>query len=292
MASPVRSLRSAKARAGKDTKPASPKKKPLHFKLGLGGDDAPSPKLMPLPEGAFSGFFGSALMPPPEEAAGRFCTEGPKLEFGGPMSQADSGTGSRVPLRQFAGRLQSAIAQAATLLMDRQQSLTKKSPDFSHMQGQEMMKLSDGVQAASYHVQKWATLLGHGDGPPFKPTPSTTVEEALSMMNMALPRLVVASSNLQTGLRELVPPSAPAFSERMNEQERLEAIAAEKQEAELRGEAELKKLAISIDELYSVVPHMEHSIYQASCLLSSVERRGSVVSNPPPPPPPPPEVTA
>lgn len=28
-------------------------------------------------------------------------------------------------------------------------------------------------------VQKWATLLGHGDGPPFKPTPSTTVEEAL-----------------------------------------------------------------------------------------------------------------
>ena len=41
-----------------------------------------------------------------------------------------------------------------------------------------------------------------------------------------------------------------------------------------------------------VVPHMEHSIYQASCLLSSVERRGSVVSNPAPPPPPPPEVTA
>lgn len=29
----------------------------------------------------------------------------------------------------------------------RQQSLTKKSPDFSHTQGQEMMKLSDGVQA-------------------------------------------------------------------------------------------------------------------------------------------------
>lgn len=31
---------SCQARAGKDTKPASPKKKPLHFKLGLGGDAA------------------------------------------------------------------------------------------------------------------------------------------------------------------------------------------------------------------------------------------------------------
>ena len=36
----------------------------------LGAQDAVSPKLMPLPEGAFSGFFGSALMPPPEEATG------------------------------------------------------------------------------------------------------------------------------------------------------------------------------------------------------------------------------
>lgn len=34
---------SCQARAGKDTKPASPKKKPLHFKLGLGGDAAWQP---------------------------------------------------------------------------------------------------------------------------------------------------------------------------------------------------------------------------------------------------------
>lgn len=42
----------------------------------LGAQDAVSPKLMPLPEGAFSGSFGSALMPPPEEAAGNWkCLE-------------------------------------------------------------------------------------------------------------------------------------------------------------------------------------------------------------------------
>lgn len=39
------------------------------------------------------------------------------------------------------------------------------------------------------------------------------------MMNMALPRLVVASSNLQAGLRELVPPAAPVYGERMSAEE-------------------------------------------------------------------------
>eukprot|EP00913_Durusdinium_trenchii_P025613 g24040.t1 len=145
---------------------------------------------MPLPEGAFSGFFGSALMPPNEETAGRFCTEGPKLEFGGPISQADAGAATRVPLRQFAQRLQSAIAQAATLLVDRHLSLTRQSSDFTPTQDEEMIKLSYGVQAASYNVQKWAFALGHGDGPPFRPPPPQTVEEALAMMNMSLPRLV------------------------------------------------------------------------------------------------------
>lgn len=222
-------------------------------------------------------------MPPNEEAAGRFCTEGPKLEFGGPMSQADSGAGNRVPLRQFAVRLQSAIAQAATVLIDRHQSLTRQSSEFTATQDEEMMKLSYGVQAASYNVQKWATALGHGDAPPFKPPPPQSVEEALAMMNMALPRLVVASSNLQAGLRELVPPAAPVYGEHLSAEELQEAVAAEKQESEQRAEAELNKVGISIDELYSVVPHMEHCIYEASCLLNSVERRGSIVGAPPPP---------
>jgi len=276
MSSPARSaVRSAKARlpAGKST---SPKKKPFHFKLGGGGgDDALSPKLMPLPEGAFSGFFGSALMPPNEETAGRFCTEGPKLEFGGPISQADAGAATRVPLRQFAQRLQSAIAQAATLLVDRHQSLTRQSSDFTPTQDEEMIKLSYGVQAASYNVQKWAFALGHGDGPPFRPPPPQTVEEALAMMNMSLPRLVVGASNLQAGLRDLVPPSAAVCAEHLSEEELQEAEKAEKQEAELRAEAELNLRNITIDELYSVVPHVEHLIYQASCLLNSI--RSSVV---------------
>ena len=57
--------------------------------LGLRGNwetkDALSPKLMQLPAGAFSGFFGSALMPPNEEAAGaivqRLCRGNPALSF-------------------------------------------------------------------------------------------------------------------------------------------------------------------------------------------------------------------
>lgn len=73
------------------------------------------------------------------------------------------------------------------------------------------------------------------------------------MMNMALPRLVVAASSLQTGLREIVTPLVPMDSEHMEEA---------RHEAELRGEAELLLKGIAVEELYSVVPHMEHLIYQ------------------------------
>lgn len=157
-------------------------------------------------------------------------------------------------------------------------------------------------------MQKWAFALGHGDGPPFRPPPPQTVEEArpwagegfrvfltadkhgtigvrvcfqgihveaLAMMNMSLPRLVVGASNLQAGLRDLVPPSAAVCAEHLSEEELQEAEKAEKQEAELRAEAELNLRNITIDELYSVVPHVEHLIYQASCLLNSI--RSSVV---------------
>lgn len=108
-----------------------------------------SPKLM-----SYDGsFVGSALMPPNEDATGgRFCTEGPKLEFGGPMSQADAAGVSRVPLRQFAVRLQSAISQAATLLVDRHQLLTKRCGHFTASQAEEMVKLAQGVQASGQRI--------------------------------------------------------------------------------------------------------------------------------------------
>lgn len=88
------------------------------------------------------------------------------------------------------------------------------------------------------------------------------------MMNMALPRLVVAASNLQTGLRELVPATTPVYAD-VSEEELQAMEKHEKHEAEARGEEELNRLGISLDEVYSVVPHMEQMIYQASCLVNS-----------------------
>ena len=99
------------------------------------------------------------------------------------------------------------------------------------------------------------------------------------MMNTALPRLVVAASNLQTGLRELVP-AVHIRADGLNDEELQALTAQEKHEAEARAEEELHRLGITVDELYSVVPHMEQMIYQASCLVNSLRQ-------PPPPPPPP-----
>ena len=50
----------------------------------------------------------------------------PKLEL---YKLIAAGAGNRVPLRQFAVRLQSAIAQAATVLIDRQLGLTFRCPE-------------------------------------------------------------------------------------------------------------------------------------------------------------------
>ena len=90
------------------------------------------------------------------------------------------------------------------------------------------------------------------------------------MMNLALPRLVVAASSLQTGLRELVPAVHIRADDYLNDEELQAVTAQEKHEAEALAEEELHRLGITIEELYSVVPHMEQMIYQASCIVNSM----------------------
>eukprot|EP00931_Biecheleriopsis_adriatica_P093025 TRINITY_DN66779_c0_g1_i1.p1 TRINITY_DN66779_c0_g1~~TRINITY_DN66779_c0_g1_i1.p1 ORF type:complete len:340 (-),score=83.25 TRINITY_DN66779_c0_g1_i1:39-1010(-) len=242
-------------------------------------DDCASPRLLPAPDGAFASFLGGTLMPPTEETLGRFCTEGPKLEFGGPMAR-DTGGETKIPLRQFAMRLQSAIAQAATLLLDRLKTLKScDSNGFNALQSQELLLLSQGVQAASYYLQKWAACLDSSSMPPFKPPAATTTEEALAMMNVSLPRLIVASSSLQAGLQALIPrvelPEGPEDPTEEELELQLEAEAKAKEEAEAKAAEKLRGRGIPPEMLFHVVPHLEQLIYQASCVINSLRSRSS-----------------
>jgi len=174
--------------------------------LTNGEKDVSSPRLLPLPNGAFAGFMASAAATSTDDGAGRFCTEGPRLEFGGPIAEASAGDVPPVPLRQFASRLQSSIASSAMLVLDRLQALKRQAASFNAVQLEQLLQISHGVQAAAYYMQKWAAGLQKEAALPVKPGGlATSGEEALALMNITLPKMIVSSSELQSMLKDLVP---------------------------------------------------------------------------------------
>jgi len=241
--------------------------------LTNGEKEVPSPRLSPLPNGAFAGFMASAAATSTDDGAGRFCTEGPRLEFGGP--EASAGDVPPVPLRQFASRLQSSIASSAMLVLDRLQALKCQAASFNAVQLEQLLQISHGVQAAAYHVQKWAAALQR-EAVPVKPGLATSGEEALALMNITLPKMIVSSSELQRMLKDLVPKvKLPQKSGPLTDEEidlHLEAEAKAQAQAEEKGFEELRRRGFSLEMLYSAVPHLEQIIYQISCLKNSVAK--------------------
>mmetsp|Transcript_97676 Transcript_97676/g.174003 ORF Transcript_97676/g.174003 Transcript_97676/m.174003 type:complete len:325 (-) Transcript_97676:195-1169(-) len=256
--------------------PLAPQPKDSAFAITNGEkDDVPSPRILPLPNGAFAGFMANAAATSTDDGSGRFCTEGPRPEFGSPMDEKNAGDIAPVPLRQFASRLQSSIASAAMLLLDRLQTLKGcQVESFSAAQLDLLLQICHGVQAASYYLLKWSASLQRALLP-VKPSLASSRDEAMASMNMALPKIIVASSELQSGLKDLVPKvKLPQKSGPMTDEEidfQLEAEAKAQAEAEEKGLEELRKHGLSLETLYSVVPHLEQAIYQTSCLKNSVK---------------------
>merc|ERR1711972_85719 len=87
---------------------------------------------------------------------------------------------------------------------------------------------------------------------------------------------MVTSSSVQAALRRLVPavklPCDFDASEATEEEIELHTIARVEAEAaaEAHAEAELNSRNVSIAELHGIVPHMEHLVYQASCLVNDI----------------------
>eukprot|EP00930_Biecheleria_cincta_P028526 TRINITY_DN19913_c0_g1_i1.p1 TRINITY_DN19913_c0_g1~~TRINITY_DN19913_c0_g1_i1.p1 ORF type:complete len:103 (+),score=18.71 TRINITY_DN19913_c0_g1_i1:115-423(+) len=66
----------------------------------------------------------------------------------------------------------------------------------------------------------------------------------------------------------------PAETEELSDDElerQLALEAEEKARAEVKAHADLKRRGMSFQTLYSVVPHLEHLVYQASCLSNSLQ---------------------
>lgn len=235
-------------------------------------DDVESPRLPPAPANAFAGFLKSLARQASGEGEGRFCTEGPRVEFGG-SEEPTAVDVTSCPMRQAASRLQSEISQSALLLLERLKAL-KLPPEFNATHGEKLLELAQGVQAASYYIQKWASILDPTSPAPMRQPQVSAAEESVAQINIALPKIIVASSSLQAGLRKLVPEvTTPASPEDLTDEELDRQLALEadaKARADVKAHSDLERRGLSLQKLYSVVPHLEHLVYQASCLSTSL----------------------
>lgn len=241
--------------------------------LGDHVDDTPSPRLPPAPPGALVAFLRSSSAD--DGTASRFCTEGPRLEFGGPVVESGSHV-AKCPLRVFANRLQSAISQDATLLLERFQTLRSRARNLESNESQleRVMELCQMVQAASYCVQKWAAVLDPQNERPAKPSTASNLDEAFALMQAAIPRLIVASASLQKAIRAMVPTPEPPPPTTVLSDEQLDAMlkaeAKAKATAETKAEREMTRRGASVAQVYSVIPFLEQAMYQISCLNNSL----------------------
>lgn len=192
------------------------------------------------------------------------------------MDDSDANDPSICSLRIFASRLHTAISQSSVLLLEKLSTLKKKQQQFPALacsQEGQLIGLAQGVQAVSYYVQKWSATLSREGGLPSRPSEVSSAEEAMAILHLALPRIMVASSVLQIAIRNLVPRvQLPDCADDPTDEEfELRSQAAEKAqgEAEAKAELELRSHGISISDLYSIVLHMEHMVYQSSCLNNS-----------------------
>merc|ERR1719215_1413225 len=197
--------------------------------------------------------------------------DGPKTEFGNPPDDREV-NGARCPLRVFATRLHTALSQSTLVLLDRLPDLRRiQELDHGTQQAQQLQQLSVGVQCVSYYVQKWAAVVDieSASRPLTKPTASDNTDDRLAVIQMVLPRLLIALANLQGGIRQLAAASlesaladlaargrpAPRTEEEIELQQKEEENA--RRLAEQAAEEELNKRGITLENLHSTVPQME-----------------------------------
>lgn len=243
----------------KEPGPFAPEKRTRNYTFNLlskGNEEMPSPKLLPSDSKVA---WGSSLMPlTSNDSEERFCVEGPRVEFGGPLEKPDAEGSARCPLPELARRLKGAIDQAVLILGERVHTLQARQRDavFSEAQNKELMVLADGINAASYHIEKWAFLLDSAKDarPPFKPPISSDAEYAFASLHNVLPKLMVASSALQKQLMALIS----------------RQISPHGPEREADAEQELEKKGLTSELLFSVVAHLEQMVHQANQLSNSL----------------------
>lgn len=235
-----------------------------------------SPQLLPAPPGALDTFLRVTARASADNPESRFCTHAPRLEFGGAVENRGRRQ-LKCSLRVFASRLHTSVSQACVLLLERLSTLKACLVNLDHAASGQLLELASGVQAASYHMQKWSVALALEGALPSLPSRPDNAEEAMAILHLAVPRVMIASSVMQTHLRKLVPridlPCELGCLQEFDSDAHMCAIAEAEIAAEAHGEAELRGRNMSIEDFHRILPHMENLVYLASSLINSLHAR-------------------
>lgn len=212
---------------------------------------------------------GAPLLPlPNEKPEERFCVAGPYIAIPGAQALKTSGrSSSTIAFPDLVARLETGVGQASLLLSDRLHTLRERCGGMllPNSQTAELCEIADGINAASYHVQKWAHFLAASEHMkrPIKPTPCENGAEAFAAMHFAVPRLVVAATEAHRGLSARL----KACSEKAEEQ--------------------VRALGIPLEDLQALAPHLEIFVARVARLSSIARpRRPSECETEPPSEPP------
>lgn len=202
------------ADGGGRRQPAAQRPRRNLISSGAGLDE--SPRLLPLDESGGEAFGAPLVAEPAESKPERFCVDGPYL---GPVGIPARGRGgapaaaSEMSFPAVVARMESCASQASVVLVGRLPGLRLRCLNAAPLldaQSGDLCEVADGVVAAAYHLQKWAAVLAAAGlvvdgpaaarGPPHKPSPCESPEEAFALMHMAASRIMVGIAGVRHGL--------------------------------------------------------------------------------------------
>lgn len=231
---------------------SKPQPAAIQSSILAGFEEPPSPKLIPVD---FQEVHNAGpLLPPPahgSEQEERFCTGGPDISSCGQVRRSDAAAVSNLTLPEVIARLEPAVGQASLLLNDRLRTFQARAQGkvLSAHQVQEIMSITDGVMAAAYHLQKWAFLLQPKGGELRQPTRQghcESLEEAMALLHVAVPRITFAVAEAGRGLEAALKASGANI------------------------ERKLRTVGISSLDLRAVGPHLEKIVFRLGSLSSDI----------------------
>eukprot|EP00929_Paragymnodinium_shiwhaense_P055785 TRINITY_DN27924_c0_g1_i1.p1 TRINITY_DN27924_c0_g1~~TRINITY_DN27924_c0_g1_i1.p1 ORF type:complete len:354 (-),score=73.16 TRINITY_DN27924_c0_g1_i1:666-1727(-) len=215
-----------------------------------------TPRLLPLDpaEAGVSATKGAPLLPEASERPMERFSTGKALDDGSCRHKCGLVGQTELSFDELIGRMEATVSQAALLLNDRlrfvQRCYQLSGATLPALESSQLLEIADGIAAAAYFVQSWAHAYKVQSQPhkPARPVHCEDLDDALSSLRVAMPKLLVGASELQKAMAAAVAASSSAAEE-----------------------ARAAKLGVKLADLRALAPHLEHFIGRLGKLNSNLK---------------------